>query len=455
MISRRHFLQFMTYGTLAALAGRVGLVEDYRNVLLILVDSMNDWVSCLGGHPDAHTPHIDRLASQGVLFTNAHCVGTNSNASRTSLFTGIAPENSGIYGGEANYRDIYPHLRTLPQRFMDARYRVLGAGRLFHDIDRWSWQEHPYFPYNNRFVDQSLTGINSGPNFDWGVIDVPETELHDYQVTNWAIRRLRSFDEPFFMTVGLSSTRHPWYLPPLFYNRYDPATVTLPEEATAVLPSAAQMLISYNHKHELVLQQNLWPQAVAAYLSCMSYVDDMVGLLLRALDNSPNAENTIVILASTHGLHLGDKRYWLFDTLWERGTRIPLIIRVPVKDAEIALSAGQECQRAVSLLDVYPTLLDLAGYRPTHDLNGRSLRPLLIDPSSEWDYPVISSTQNQDFAVRSNRWRYIRYRDGGEELYEMIGDRRELINLATDQAFQLTKDELMAYLPGNPVPIRA
>jgi arylsulfatase A-like enzyme len=441
VISRRNFLQILAYGGLSALASQIGLLENYQNVLLIMVDSLNDWA--LGGHPNAETPNINKLASQGIHFANAHAVGTNSNASRSSFFTGIAPYNSGIYGGEANYRDVYPRIRTLPQQYMAARYRAIGAGRLFHADDKWSWQENPFFEFNNRLVFQSLTGINSGPNFDWGAVDVPESELHDFQITNWAIRKLENLAEPFFLGLGLSTTRHPWYLPPELYNRFDPATVTLPSEATAVLPEAAQRLIRFNHKHELVLEQNLWGSAVAAYLAAMLYVDEQVGRLMTALENSSNAENTIVILASSHGLHLGDKQYWLFDTLWERCTHVPLIIRLPNGTSGVS-------QRAVSLLDIYPTLLDLFGYQGTHTLDGRSLKPLLENPSAEWDYPVVISSLERDFAVRSNRWRYIRYVDGGEELYEMLGDKQELINQASNPAHQQTKATLRAYIPENP-----
>ncbi len=448
MISRRNFLQILAYTSLAALASKIGVVDQYQNVLLILVDSLNDWVSCLGGHPDAQTPNIDKLAGQGVLFANAHCSGSNSNASRSSLFTGIAPYESGIYGGETNYRDIYPRIRTLPQQFLAARYRSLGAGRLFYQDDKWSWQENPFISFNNRFVTQSLSGINSGPNFDWGAIDMPETSLHDYQVTDWAIRKIQNLEEPFVMGVGLSTTRHPWYLPTEQYHRFDPAKITLPSEATALLPRAAQTLIRNNHKHELVTAQGAWRDAVAAYLSCVSYVDEQVGRLLTALDNSENSKNTIVIFASTHGLHLGDKGYWLFDTVWEQCTRVPLIIRLPEGTKGI-------CQSAVSLVDIYPTLLELFGYRSSQTLDGRSLKPLLKDPSADWNYPVLTSNFERDFAVRSNRWRYIRYSDGGEELYEMIGDRRELINLAGNPAHKLTKDSLIAHLPDNPAPLRA
>ncbi len=446
MIDRRGFLQLFGFAGLAALTSQIGLRDDDPNVLLILVDSLNDWLSCLGGHPDARTPHIDQLASQGILFNNAHCATSNSNGSRTSLFTGLAPAESGIYGGDTPYRQLYPRLSTLQQRLMAARYRSQGAGRLFHVNDLYSWQENPFFEFNSRFVSQSLTGINSGPNFDWGVIDVPATDLHDYRVTDWAVRKLQNLEGPFFLGVGLSSTRHPWYFPADIFNRYDPRRVSLPDERHALLPEAGDNIIRFNNRHRLVLEQDLWGAGVAAYLAGASFVDDCVGRLLATLENSPSAENTLVILASTHGMHLGDKGYWLFDTLWEQGTRIPLIVRLPHHSA----TAGQVCDRAVSLLDIYPTLMDVFQYQALHTLSGRSLKPLLENPKLEWDYPVVISNSQAEFAVRANRWRYIRYRDGGEELYETLGDSRELLNLADDPAYQLTKRDLMAWLPANP-----
>lgn len=451
MISRRTFLKMTSLGVLASLSGCIGSSDKLPNILLILVDSLNDWVSVLGGHPNGSTPNIDKLAQGGVLFTNAHTVGTNSKASRTSLFTGIHPINSGIYRNSGDYRAVYPQLTTLPQYFMRLRYRVVGSGRLFHTPDFYSWQSEPYVPFDNSLIDHQLAGLDFGPNFDWGALDVLETQMHDFKVAHWASNTIQNTPDPFFLGVGLSSTRAPWYLPREKYERFSPSSVILPKEVSAVIPPEAQQLIDNNFRHAAVIENNQWGNAVAAYLASMTFVDEMVGQILTALDESEHANNTIIILTSPHGIHLGDKSYWLYDTLWEQLTHVPLIISIPDEnDRKERLNAGQVCDSAVSLLDIYPTLMDLWGLEPLHELDGRSLVPLLQSPDIDWDYPVLTARSEQQFAIRSNRWRYIRYQNGGEELYEYIGDPDELINIANNPARNIVKTELSQYLPENP-----
>ncbi len=448
-ISRRSFLKIAGLSMVATLSQFGGFDNTFPNVLLILVDSLNDWVGALGGHPNAFTPNIDRLAQRGMLFTNAHCVGTNSNASRTSLFTGLHPMTSGIYGGDTLYRELYPLLITLPQFYLRARYGVMGSGRLFHEMDRYSWMQTEFFPFENRFVDEGLNGINFGPNFDWGALDIDESQMHDALVTQWGIDKINTLENPFFLSIGLSSTRHPWYLPEAQYNRFSPQSVTLPDDSTAVLPPEAQALIESNGRHRAVLQADQWAESVAAYLACMAYVDDNVGKILNNLDESPHADNTIIIFTSTHGLHLGDKGMWLFDTLWEQLTRVPLILAFPDGTAE-ANTAGQSCEQAVSLLDIYPTLVDFWGREPLPHLDGRSLLPLIRNLETQWEHPVLIAKSENEIAVRTNDWRYIRYSQGGEELYEYIGDQQELINLATNPARRQTKQRLASLLPELP-----
>lgn len=454
-ISRRTFLKIASYSTLAGLSSCIGTSEKLPNILLILVDSLNDWTSVLGGHPNGSTPNIDKLAQRGLLFTNAHSVGTNSNSSRTSLFTGLHPISSGIYRNSGNYRSIYPQLTTLPQYFMRLRYQVRGSGRLLHQPDFYTWQSEPYEPFDNNFVQQQLSGVDFGPNFDWGALDdVVETQMHDFRVAQWASDTIQRAGGPFFLGLGLSSTRPPWYLPRAKYERFSPSSIVLPNETRAVIPETARNIIDNNLRHRTVLNHNQWGNAVAAYLACMTFVDEMIGKVISALDESEHANNTIIILTSPHGIHLGDKGYWLYDTLWEQLTRVPLIISVPNGNNQTdRISAGQICNSAVSLLDIYPTILDLWGLDSLHKLDGRSLMPLLQDPNTDWNYPVLTARSNQQFAIRSNRWRYINYQENAEELYEYIGDPDELINIANNPARDSIKQELRQYLPENPAPI--
>jgi len=441
-------------GSIAALTGLLSssfnTSDNLPNILLIMVDSLNDWVNVLGGHPNGITPNIDRLAQRGVLFTNAHSPGTDSNAARTAIFTGMHPATTGIYRGDANYRDYYPELTTMSQYFMRLRYQVLGSGPLLHRPDIYSWQTERYVPNDKELVTRQLSGLDFGPNFDFGSLDVSETRMHDYLVTQWASDYIQNTDNSFFLGMGLNSTRPPWYLPRGQYNRFKASSVTVPRDAVGILPQEALDLIQNNYRHQAIQQNEQWAEAVSAYLAAMLFVDDMVGNIMETLDNSEHANNTVVILTSPHGLHLGSKKYWLYDTLWESLTHVPLIINIPSKDVESDyVSAGHTIDKAVSLLDLYPTLLDIIGLPSLHKLDGRSLLPLITQPDMEWDYPVVTARNHDEFAIRSNRWRYIQYAQGGEELYEHVGDPDELINLAANFARNDIKQELQAYIPTN------
>lgn len=455
MMDRRTFLKLGGMGALVSLSGILsnsfGVPNNLPNVLLILVDSLNDWVSVLGGHPNGITPNIDNLARRGVLFTNAHVPGTLSNGSRTALFTGLHPATTGIYRGDTNYRTIYPELITMPQYFMRLRYQVRGSGSLLHQPDIYSWQAERYVPNDKELVTRQLSGVDFGLNFDWGSLDVSETRMHDYQVAQWACNNIQNTDNSFFLGVGLNSTRPPWYLPRAQYNRFNPSSVTLPQDAIGIIPQEARNLIENNYRHQVVLQNNQWAEAVSAYLAAMLFVDDMVGKIIETLDNSEYGKNTIIVLTSPHGLHLGSKGFWLYDTLWESMTRVPLIMNVPDQSEDNTyLSAGQTIDSAVSLIDLYPTLLDILNLPALHDLDGNSLLPLIQQPSLEWDHPVVIARNPDEMAVRSNRWRYIRYAQGGEELYEYVGDPDELINLASNSARDAIKQDLQSHFPSNP-----
>ena len=454
MLSRRNFLSVLSLGTFGLGLGYLGLDEELPSVLLILVDSLNAWGNTFGGHPDAVTPHIDQLAKRSIVFTNAHSAGTNSNASRTSLFTGLYPTSTGIYIGDANYRDVLPTHVTIPQYFLQSRYQVSGAGRLFHQPDKYSWRDWKYFDYENHFVSEHLVDLPSGPNFDWGPIDIDEEQMHDYQVAQWAIDKIETLPRPFFLAVGLNTTRHPWYLPSNKFHRINPSVVSLPSERTGTLPLAASDIIRNNHKHDLVLEADQWRQALAAYLSSIAFVDEQIGRVVRALDESDVRDNTVIILASTHGLHLGDKRFWLFDTLWEQVTRVPLLIALPPTRFSQEHVQNSRIGHSVSLVDIFPTLIDIWDHPIEQSFDGQSLLPLILDSDMSWERPVLTALSDQDFAVRTNRWRYIHYHDGGEELYEYIGDPSELRNLANDPAHQDTIQQLRQYLPENPLPAR-
>ena len=182
--------------------------------------------------------------------------------------------------------------------------------------------------------------------------------------------------------------------------------------------------------HETVLKHNQWREAVEGYLACVSYIDHEVGRLLEALDRSPMKNNTIIVFWSDHGWHLGEKEHWGKWTGWERSTRVPLIIVPPKDQAEEFAPAGSRCEQPVGLIDLFPTLTDLCGVEAPEGLSGQSLVPLLRDPDKVTGRRLVTMFDPGNYSVRTDRWRYILYSDGNEELYELKADPHEWDNLA-------------------------
>jgi len=424
------------------------------NVLFIAIDDLNDYVGVLGGHPQARTPHIDRLAARGMLFTNAHAPSPLCNPSRTAILTGFSPRRTGIYGNAADWKDL-PLMQgqeTLPQYFRHRGYWTGAAGKIYHAghgyekaalqgsgggrqgrHDPTAWVER--FPSHDiqmaiapllcRYEDNPLRFFD----WDWRALDVPDDATEDGQAVVWAENKLReSFDQPFFLAVGLFRPHAPHYVPREYFEAFPLDEIVLPISRADDLDDIPLIALENEHVRSVdqrVRELNLEREAVRAYLASVLFVDAMVGRLLDALDASGHAPTTIVCLWSDHGWHLGEKNWWHKNTLWEEATRVPLII------AGAGVTApGQSCARAVSLLDLYPTLVELCGLAANPANDGLSLVPQLRDPTHPRERPAIIHRVGDAVAVRSDDWRYIRYRDGSEELYDHRVDPHEWTNLA-------------------------
>ena len=439
------------------------------NVLFLSVDDMNDWVGCLG-HPQARTPHLDRLAERGVLFTNAHCVVPVCNPSRVATLTGLRPEKTGVHENNHRMRSKLQDLVTLPQYFRSQGYHVLGGGKIFHDVpphchdpeswdDYFWWNEHgpkggrggggwrsPYsIPPDPEPKDRPTRKITSltKRNFDWGSVDLPDSAWPDRQAADWAAEFLaQPQDKPFFLAVGIFRPHVPWFNPPRFADQYPLADIALPpvkaDDTDDLGPWARKRALDRNSKHDKVLEFGEWRSAVQAYLASISHADANLGRVLDALDASPHRDKTLIVLWSDHGYHLGEKGHWHKRTLWERATRVPLIIAGP------GITPAR-CEQPVSLLDLYPTLLELCQL-PTRQLDGRSLTPLLRSPQTAWPHPAVTSYLG-NHAVRDQRWRYIHYTDGSEELYDHQSDPNEWTNLASRPEHAATIARLRQALP--------
>jgi hypothetical protein len=296
---------------------------------------------------------------------------------------------------------------------------------------------------------QNFNGLNIW-HWDWGGIPVNDEATEDGQAVAWSADFLsKSHKQPFFLTVGLYRPHSPWYVPQSYLEAFPEDQIQLPrvkEDDLNDLPAAATGHVKKpGHHHELIVSKGLWKSAVRAYLASIAFADAQVGKLLAALDGGPHAQNTIVCLTSDHGWYLGEKQMWHKGKLWEETTRVPLTLAVPgVTTPETV------CTQPVSLLDVYPTLTDLAKLKAPDHLDGESLLPLLKAPDSKRTRPALTASgggESVSYAVRTERWRYIRYADGGEELYDHDADPDEWQNLAAAPEHAAVKAELAATLP--------
>lgn len=426
------------------------------NVLLISVDDLNDWVGCLGGHPQAETPNIDRLAAQGTLFYNAHCQASVCNPSRASMMTGRYPHSSGVYFLSPDLRDA-PNLKdavTMPEAFAQAGYHTLATGKLFHTRDHRFFQEYGgnHGGFGPR-PKQKLSQPHGHPLWDWGAFPESDEQMPDFKAANWASDKLnQDFESPFFMGVGFYRPHVPMYAPRKWFERHPRESILLPavrDDDRNDISDYAINLTNLKHvspEHEWIVSAGQWEHAVQSYLASVTFADHCVGMVLDALESGPHADNTIVVLFSDHGFHLGEKQRWAKRTLWEDGTRVPLIVKAP------GSAAGQRSGKPVELIDVYPTLLDLAGLSADADQEGQSLVPLLKNPNAGWNHPAITSFGPGNYSVRSERYRYIQYREGSCELYDHVSDPHEWTNLlatgtTVGSALETVVQELAEFIP--------
>jgi arylsulfatase A-like enzyme len=288
--------------------------------------------------------------------------------------------------------------------------------------------------------DRSIGGIK------FGVIEGGDEAVPDTQIADFGIARLgRNPGKPFFLVLGFHKPHMPWNVPQKYFDLHPLDKIQLPPHRTNDLddlPSAGVKIAGAFGDHAKVLASGRWKEAVQAYLAAISYLDGQLARVLDALEKSPHETNTIVCFWGDHGWHLGEKSHWRKFALWEEATRAPLLWVVPG-----VTRAGGRCERAVDFMSIYPTLCDLAGVPAPKHVEGASLRPLLADPKAAWDKPAVTTHGRNNHALRTERWRYIRYADDGEELYDHRADPYEWTNLAARAEHAALKKQLAAQLP--------
>lgn len=435
------------------LSDRSSCCADQPNVVMISIDDLNDWTGFLGGHPDALTPNMDSLASRARNFTNAHCAVPVCSPSRISVMSGTAPTTHGSYELGPRYEEL-PALRDVPtvQRyFKDHGYYTLAGGKVLH---------HGFTGRLSEAINQSL-GRKKSPRprkimnrpsswsgaWDWGEYPDENAQMADHQLALDSVKFLQGdLKKPFFLSVGFFRPHVPLFVPPCWFQKYDIESIHLPNIPRWDLDDVPENFLNINSyalapTHAEVLQDGKQRELTQAYLASISFVDACVGLVVDALQASQYAKNTYVVLWSDHGFHLGEKNHWAKRTLWEESTRVPLLISGPEIFRDVP------CKQSVSLVDIYPTLVDLCGLPKNKNLEGLSLVPQLEDPRTLREKPAITSSYFGNHAIRSRDWRLIVYENGEEELYDHRNDPEEFQNLADNPQYETMKNRLRRWLP--------
>jgi arylsulfatase A-like enzyme len=418
-------------------------------VLMIAVDDLNHWVGYLPRNRQTITPNIDKLAARGVHFTRNYCAAPACNPSRAALMTGLRPSTSGVYENNDDWR---PHVgRDLPltTAFRKAGYYVAGAGKIYHEAysrdDEWDdYLDDPG-------VDPKATGDTGVGTIKFAPLDCDDDDLREAKIVGYGIEQLkRKHDKPFFLTIGLHKPHMPWNVPRKYYDMHPLDQIELPpyrEDDLADVPAAGVEMAKPNGDHRKIVESGRWKEAIQGYLAAITYADVMIGRLLDALEASPYRDNTIIVFWGDHGWHFGEKQHWRKFALWEEATRAPLIWVVPG-----LTQPGGKCERTVDLMSVYPTLTDLCGVATPSHVTAPSLRKLLADPAAQWDHAAVTTHGRNNHAVRTEDWRYIRYADGSEELYDEAADPYEWTNLAGDARYADQKAKLARFLPQDNAP---
>ncbi|MGL1886790.1 MAG: sulfatase [Reichenbachiella sp.] len=481
------------------------LAQNKPNILLIMADDLNDFIGVMNTYEGVKTPNIDKLAGKGSLFTNAHSNAPICAPSRSSMFLGIYPHRSGNLGFKHWRKNVaLANSKTIMEQLRDHGYQTAGAGKLMHHTWKEAWDDyglrqdytpiafdgekkvgHPSVPEPFRSLgplDATFARLSDVPVIEpsedypghsgWYSFPYRKTfryvseddrdRLPDEKTADWAIEKLKDWDsqelsQPFFLGVGFIRPHTPLVVPDRFFDLFPLEEIVVPKELMEsgddvwfeqqYTPGKSKgkkhfeaLMASYNSR-EVALKRYL-----QAYLASIAFMDDQVGRVLDQLNQTKFEKNTVIIFTSDHGYTLGEKDNLFKNNLWESSTRVPLIISIPTIDQQ------QEISTPVSLIDVYPTICSIANANGDNrknenglSLDGKSLIPLMMgkDNNEAIALTMVKGKKGgHNYAVRTERWRYILYENGQEELYDHQLDQYEQTNLASDLQFFQNKKEL-------------
>lgn len=435
------------------------LAKEKPNVLLIVIDDMNDWTSVFNKDNPIKTPNLESLAKRGAFFSHAYCASPACNPSRSAIFTGQRPNKTGIYGNNSDWRGALPVTKTLQRYFRDNGYFVCGAGKIFHHESDWAYHDNASFheflmmSINEPYPDKKLNGLEwyGSRNTDWGVWPDDIKKTADYRTAEYAIQKLQQkYDQPFFLNVGIYKPHSPFFAPKEFFDKYPADYIKMPlalkDDLDDIPVGAKELLKDKKWFWDGMMKASIenpgaYKDYVRAYQACASFADSMIGKVIDALDRSPYKNNTIIVLFSDNGFHLGEKEHFEKFALWEKTNHVPYLIIAPglTKHEQII-------SKPVDLMTLYPTLAELCGLGIPEGTDGFSLVELLGNDKTEIP-PAIMTYMKGNHAIRTERWRYIHYADGSEELYDHDKDPNEWKNLLGDRNLRRVIEELKPFLP--------
>jgi iduronate 2-sulfatase len=437
-----------------------------RNVLFIVCDDLNTHVSPSGYSP-IQTPTLAKFASESMTFQRAFCQYPVCGPSRASMLSGLYPQSTGILNNTVDIRTERPGTVSMPQYFKDNGYWTGSVGKVFHsprheqgeiawnDFIRFENDELPVVRTARLKFEAENGSIDDGPNRrkwkalkktvsskldaqtppGYGKSGLTDEQHKDgknaRQVAKWLTDQVHG-EQPFFIACGIQKPHVPFLAPDKYFELYPTSEISYTPDRSQLWDSLPMSAISKRYQafgFELGKENDpLRREYMQAYHACISFIDAQLKIVLDALKQSGHWDDTLIIFTSDHGYHLGDHFLWGKVTLFDIGAKVPFIVRAPG-----LTNAGDMSQAMVELVDIYPTVTDLAGLETPPHLQGVSIRPLLGNPErlgkKKYAYSVVSRGDKLGYALRSQRWRYGKWPDG-EELYNLTNDPQEKRNLA-------------------------
>jgi iduronate 2-sulfatase len=419
----------------------LGLSPVYAkpNILFIAIDDLRPELGCFGGK-EVRSPHIDKLATGGMIFNRAYCQVPVCGASRASLMTGLRPTEKRFLKFDTYAERDAPGAMTLPEEFKTNGYHCISNGKIFHhknDTAKRSWSEDPWKPDMGgaSFIDPKSKSMIGGRKKRGPVLENPKVADNEYpdgqiaEKTILDLKRLKKKGKPFFLACGFIKPHLPFYAPKKYWDLYDRASLELadnlerPKDAPSALRGSGE-IHSY-HDRGMKYNSEEWHRAcLHGYYACVSYVDAQIGKVMKTLDDLDLRKNTIIVLWGDHGWHLGEHNFWGKHNVMHLSTRSPLIVAAP------GFKSGQACDRLVEFVDLYPTLINLAGLRSVNEgLEGTSFKPLLENPRLKWKSAAFSK-YGPARSLITNQFNFAEFDDGQKMLFDLKADPDENVNLA-------------------------